>query len=103
MKLLFIGTEPQIVEGMRTEASLRWPEATVLVMRDLDDGLQVMEQAEPDVVIYQLSLDHKSSGIIGEIQSLSPVPMIVVAPTPPGRSPAFMQWLSGFPSDSLMT
>ena len=103
MKFLFIGTEPQTVEGVWKAVCLRWPEATVLVVRGPDDGLQVMAQEEPDVVIYQLSLDHKSLEIIGELQGVAPVPMIVAGPTLPSGSPAFMQWLSGFPSHLPIT
>ena len=98
MKMLLVGFEPQLVEKVQGVARLRWPDAAVFVVREADDGLRVAKQEEPDVVMYQLTFDRKCSEIVHRLEALPSVSIITVAPTLPGGSPSYMEWVTGFPN-----
>ncbi len=53
MRVLFVGGDPETAEKVSLSVRLRWPEATVLVTHGLEDGLLVVEQQTPDVVLVQ--------------------------------------------------
>ena len=80
MKVLFIGKEPQTAEKVNLAARLRWPDAEVLASGEDDDGLEVLEQETPDVVIFQSDPDVRPvSKFIQELRGFSDVPLIVLA------------------------
>ncbi len=53
MRLLLIGTEPDTAEKVNLAARLRWPDAAVHVAAEADNGLEVSEDLQPDMVILR--------------------------------------------------
>ena len=53
MKALFVGSNPDVAEQLSVSVRLRWPSAEVLVANEGDVGLEVVEEEQPDVVMYQ--------------------------------------------------
>ena len=68
MKILFVGTDPQTTTSVQEIVRQRLPEATFLVVRQPDDGVEVTRQERPDIIVYQLTSDRKSLRSASEIQ-----------------------------------
>ncbi len=78
MKVVFFSQDGSRVEQMTLALQLQWPDVSSLVASQGGFGLQVIEQAEPDIVI--LCEDLPDLGIcdaIREIRRFSHIPIIV--------------------------
>ena len=84
MRVLLVGTEPEVAEKVNLAARLRWPDATVQVAAELDHGLQAAEEQAPDVVIYESNPESRpADGFILGLRAFSDVPLIVLGPELP--------------------
>ena len=80
MRVLLIGTKPETAETVSLSLRLRWPDANLLVATDAENGLVLLEQESPDMVL----LESRYSGaplsrVIREIRSFSNVSLVVLA------------------------
>ena len=79
MKLLYIGTDAHQAEKVSLAVRLRWPDSNVLVTGEIDESLELVEQEQPDVVMFQPESGDKSiESFIGDLRSYSDVPLIVM-------------------------
>ena len=81
MKVLLIGAEPETAEKVNLAARLRWPDAIIHVAAEPDKGLHLVEEHEPDVVMFQSDpggwpIDR----FIQELRAFSDVPLIILEP-----------------------
>ena len=81
MKVLFVGGEPQTAEKVGLAARLRWPDASILVATDAENGLQVVGYQSPDVVVFQPGLGSLfMERFIQGLRVFSDAPLIVLEP-----------------------
>ena len=91
MKVVVIFTDPAILDGL-----LPWPNVTRLVATSVTDGIKLVKEAEPDMVLLQLD----SSGVspaetLQKLRSLTDAPILILErqrkglktfkPTPKGK------------------
>ncbi len=100
MKVVLIGTDQEMAEGVQRAAQECWPDSANLVTCEFDAGLQVVEREEPDVAILQMSSRPSTVEILHQLLGLPALHVIVVAPSLPDGSPTFMEWATGYPLDS---
>jgi len=80
MRVLLIGTKPETVETVSLSLRLRWPDANLLVATDAQNGLGLLEQESPDMVVLESRYSGASlSRVIREIRSFSNVSLVVLA------------------------
>jgi len=80
MKVVFIGADPQVAEMVGLSLRLRWPDAATLVATTNEDGLELVERASPDVVLFDANLpDISLTRAVQEMRSFSKVPLIVLS------------------------
>ena len=101
MKILIVGTDPQMTRSIQDAVRQRLPRATVLVVGHLDDGLEITRQERPDIVVYQLTSDRKSLRRASQLEKTAATSMIMMAPVVKGGTPKFAAWASGFPQNLL--
>ena len=78
IKVLFIGTDPQTAE-VANHLRLRWPEAKSLVADGGADGLELLEQTSPDMVLLYSSLpDMALAKAIWGLRGMSNVLLLVL-------------------------
>jgi two-component system, OmpR family, KDP operon response regulator KdpE len=81
MKTVFIGANPKIAEMATLGVGLRWPDATVLGATTAAEGLGVVVQESPDLVIVHSSFsDMALSQVIPELRAFSNVPLLALGP-----------------------
>ncbi len=79
MKVVFIGADPQVAEMVGLSIRLRWPGVTPLVATTTSEGLEIVEQASPDVVLLQVGLpDMSLSKALQQLRGFSNVPQLVL-------------------------
>ena len=79
MKVVFIGADPQVAEMVGLSIRLRWPGVTPLVATTTLEGLEIVEQASPDVVLLQVGLpDMSLSKALQQLRGFSNVPLLVL-------------------------
>ena len=79
MKVLLTGVDPRTSEMVVLSLRLRWPDARALVATQAADGVDMVEQESPDVVILQPNFSDMSlSEAIREIRRFSDVPLVVL-------------------------
>lgn len=79
MKVLFIGSDPRIAEIASLGVRLRWPDAEMLMASQALDGLELVEQELPDVVLLHPDFtDISLSGAIQDLRAFSNVPLLVL-------------------------
>ena len=79
MKVVFIGPDPQIVEMVGLSLSLRWPATSPLVATSFEEGVELLERTEADVVILQSDLpDESLAKALLKIRSFSNAPALVL-------------------------
>lgn len=87
MKALFVGSNPDVAEQLSVSVRLRWPSAEVLVANEGDVGLEVVEEEQPDVVMYQsASNGQPDTTFVKDLRIFSDVALIVLEP-PEGSGP----------------
>jgi len=80
MQVLLIGTKPETAETVSLSLRLRWPDANLLVATDAENGLGLLEQRSPDMIVLESSYSGASlSRLIKEIRSFSNVSLVVLA------------------------
>ena len=80
MKTLFVGGNPDSAERLSVAVRLRWPNAEVMVANDADVGLEVVEEEQPDVVVYQASTGQTDTTFIQDLRAFSDTAMMVPEP-----------------------
>lgn len=79
MKVLLIGTEPDTADMVVLSLRLRWPDTRAVVATRAMEGVEMVEQELPDLVILQTNFSDMSlSDCIGEIRKFSEVPLVVL-------------------------
>ncbi len=79
MKVVFIGADAKVAQLVGLSISLRWPDAASLVATTTSDGLELVEQASPDVVLLQADLpDMSLSKALQQLRGFSNVPLLVL-------------------------
>src|SRR3989304_150661 len=56
MKVLVIDDEPDVIEVVNLCFSLRWPEAEVASATNGEEGLRLIEQEKPDIILLDIML-----------------------------------------------
>lgn len=74
MKVVFIGTDPATLDSC-----LPWPDVTRLAARSVTDGIKLVEEAAPDMVLLQLD----SSGLfpseaLQKLRCLTDAPLLIL-------------------------
>lgn len=79
MKVLVIEDNPEIVQSVNLCFELRWPGVELLSAAEGRKGLQLADEASPDVIILDLGLpDMDGLEVLREIRSYSNVPLIIL-------------------------
>jgi DNA-binding response OmpR family regulator len=80
MKFVIVEDAPEVVESMKLCLSIRWPEAAVVSTARGKEGLRLVEQETPDVVILDVALpDGNGLDVLKEIRRFHSVPVLVVS------------------------
>ncbi len=84
MRVVLIGDNPRIAEQAALSVQLRWPDVTPVAATTAADGMRLVKQGLPDVVILHPGFsDLTLSEVILELRRLSTVPILVLGN--PGR------------------
>ncbi len=79
-KVLIIEDDPEIVESVSVAFELRWPEAALISTRLGDEGVEMVETEEPDVVILDIALpDTHGLDVLRQIRLFSTVPVLMLS------------------------
>lgn len=79
MKLLVIEDDPDITEAITLSLRMAWQQVDVLSARTGEEGLQLLREEAPDLVLLDLILpDRDGFNILAEIRSFSTVPVIII-------------------------
>lgn len=79
MKVVFIGADPEVAERVATTVQLRWRKTIPIVATTGDEGLQLVEELSPDIVILRPDFqDISLLDAITELRRFSNVPLIVL-------------------------
>jgi DNA-binding response OmpR family regulator len=85
MKVLFVGADPNTATKVDLAVRLRWPDSQILLAADGNDDLGVIEQQQPDLVLFQSDQFHPSvETFIEGLRAFSDVPLVVLEPEPEG-------------------
>ena len=80
MKAVFIGADADVAELVGLSIRLRWPNATPRVATTASDGLQIVKQTSPDVVLLQVGLSDMSlSRLLQQLRDFCNAPLIVLS------------------------
>jgi len=79
MKVVFIGADPEVADRVATTVQLRWRKTIPIVATTGDEGLQLVEELSPDIVILRPDFqDISLLDAITELRRFSNVPLIVL-------------------------
>jgi two-component system response regulator VicR len=79
MKVLIIEDDHEIVEIISLAFEIRWPEAQLVSTHLGEQGVDMVESENPDVVILDLGLpDITGFDVLKEIRSFSTVPILIL-------------------------
>ncbi len=79
MKILIIEDDPEIIEVVSVALSIRWPEVELSIANNGQDGLEILEENRPDLVLLDLGLPDMDGGsVIKQLRLYSNVPVIVI-------------------------
>src|SRR5919106_4866814 len=79
MKVTFISVDSRCVQMAAQSVRLRWPDLALTVATTAIEGLALVEQESPDVVLMNADFtDISLSQAIQELRSFSDVPLIVL-------------------------
>ena len=78
-KAVFIGADPKVAEIVRLGICLRWPKVTPMVATTGTNGLGLVKEESPDLVLLRPDLPDKTlTEIIRELREFSDVPLVVL-------------------------
>ena len=78
-KVLMIEDDPEIVNFVSTAFRMRWPEAQLLSTDQGEDGVDLVEREEPDIVVLDLGLpDTSGFEVLRQIRLFSAVPVVIL-------------------------
>ncbi len=79
MKILVIEDDSEIVEALRLTFSIRWPESNLLSTSLGENGIEMVESENPDIVILDLGLpDISGFEALKQIRLFSNVPVLIL-------------------------
>ena len=79
MKVVFVGTDPRIAEIATLALQPWWPETNPLVATSAAEGLELVEEESPDVVLLHPDFtDMSLYKVIRELRCFSNVPLLVL-------------------------
>ena len=79
MKALIIEDERKIIEAVRVAFEFRWPEAQLVAGTTGKEGLALLREESPDIIILDLNLpDISGFEVLGAIRQQSAVPVIIL-------------------------
>ncbi|MDV2989964.1 MAG: response regulator transcription factor [Dehalogenimonas sp.] len=79
MKILIVEDDSAIVELVSLCLKVSWPEAHILYAGLAEEGLELAEQENPDLIILDLGLPDKSGlELLKELRQSSAVPVIIL-------------------------
>lgn len=80
MKVLIIDDEPDVIEVVNLCFNLRWPEAEVASACNGEEGLKLIEQDPPDLVLLDIVLPGVDGfKVCQEIRRISDVPVVMLS------------------------
>ena len=80
MKVVFVGADPRIAEIATLALHPRWPETDPLVATTAVEGLELVEEESPDIVILHPDFtDMSLYNVIQELRRFSNVPLLVLS------------------------
>jgi two-component system KDP operon response regulator KdpE len=80
VKILIIEDDKGIIESFKLNFEVSWPEAEVLASQFGEEGIQLVDKEDPDLILIDLGLpDISGFEVIKAIRSFSRVPIIVVS------------------------
>ena len=79
MKILIIDDDQDIVESVRLGFALQWREVELLAASNGDDGLRLVEESRPDLVLLDVGLPRRDGyDVLRELRTFSEVPVIML-------------------------
>ncbi|MEX0800027.1 MAG: response regulator transcription factor [Dehalococcoidia bacterium] len=79
MKVLIVDDEPDVIEVVNLCFNLRWPEAEVISAGTGEEGLQLIEEQKPDLILLDIMLpDTDGFHLCQEIRTFSDVPIVML-------------------------
>ncbi len=79
MKLVFIGSDPRTIEIATLSVRLRWPDVALLVAATANDGMELVEQEAPDLVLIHPDFSDMSlSEALQGLRRISNAPLLVL-------------------------
>jgi len=80
MKILVIDDEPRLVEVLTVSFQFQWQDATVLAASDGEEGLELLYEHNPDVVVLDVGLPGLSGlDVLRDLRRTSDVPVIILS------------------------
>lgn len=80
MKVLFVGDDPQVAEMATLSVRLRWPDTQPMMVESVEEGLKVMEQLHPDIVLLHAACSDLSlPRAVRELRRISEVPVLILS------------------------
>jgi two-component system, OmpR family, KDP operon response regulator KdpE len=80
MKILLVEDSLEILKGVSLTFNLRWPDAIVLTAMNGNDGIKIVEEESPDIVILDLNLpDMSGFEVLETIRRFSNIPVIILS------------------------
>ncbi len=79
MKILVVDDDKRILESLAMTFKLCWPEAEFIPTRLGEEGIQLVDEVSPDIVILDLGLpDINGFDVLKQIRQYSNVPVIIL-------------------------
>lgn len=79
MRVLVVDDEPDVIEVVRLTFNLRWPDAEVAYALTGEEGVDLVQQQAPDIVILDIGLpDIDGFEVCDRIRAFSDVPVIML-------------------------
>ena len=79
MKVLVVDDEPDVVEAVRLTFTLQWREVDVLGAETGEQGLDVVEQERPDIVLLDIGLpDIDGFEVLRQVRAFSDIPIVML-------------------------
>jgi two-component system response regulator VicR len=79
MKVAIIEDEKSIIDAVNVAFEFRWPEATLVAACTGREGVTLVQEEHPDIVILDINLpDISGFDVLKEIRSFSAVPVIIL-------------------------